>query len=258
MGRMKGEPLRERDLAGYLCEEAKLFAQPNLLTVTELSVGNINFIFRVLEQETGKSVIVKQAMPYMRIFPDSWPLDPRRAEMELSCNKVHGEALPTHVPKVLFHDLSRGLIVYEDLSHLSILREMLLAGELRRGVGKEIGRYVAITGFRTSNFALALSQRAALQARFNHTELQSITEEVFFNQPYYDCPSNNFCEEYRKEVESLWGDSQLKGVVAALQFRFLSARSSHTRRPAYWKRFRGTIRVQGDRSRVLLSRPNRV
>jgi len=45
--------------------------------VTEVGDGNLNLVFVVRGKEA--SLIVKQALPYVRIIGDSWPLPLRRA-----------------------------------------------------------------------------------------------------------------------------------------------------------------------------------
>jgi hypothetical protein len=64
-------------------ESVRAFAQPYLPgpaeAVEEIGDGNLNLVFRV--RGGGGSVIVKQALPYLELAGDSWPLTLARARI---------------------------------------------------------------------------------------------------------------------------------------------------------------------------------
>ncbi|MEG2707688.1 MAG: S-methyl-5-thioribose kinase, partial [Vagococcus sp.] len=45
----------------YVLTKTNIFAPDAILEVTEIGDGNINYVFLVKEEKTGKSVVVKQA-----------------------------------------------------------------------------------------------------------------------------------------------------------------------------------------------------
>ena len=51
------------------------------LTVAEIGDGNLNFVY-IIGGPNGRSVIVKQALPYIRCIGESWPLTLKRATFE--------------------------------------------------------------------------------------------------------------------------------------------------------------------------------
>ena len=59
--------------------------------VKEVGDGNINFVF-IVRGEMGKTIVVKQALPYIRIAPD-WPLSVDRARIEAAALREHGRLL---------------------------------------------------------------------------------------------------------------------------------------------------------------------
>ena len=68
--------LKEADVAAYLAGvpavAASLGGQPADWKVREVGDGNLNLVF-VVEGPTG-GVVLKQALPYVRLVGESWPL----------------------------------------------------------------------------------------------------------------------------------------------------------------------------------------
>ena len=67
---------------------AGLFPQDGALEVNEIGDGNINVVYRIFQPKTGESIILKQAIPYVRCVGESWPLtlDRMKIEAELGGN----------------------------------------------------------------------------------------------------------------------------------------------------------------------------
>ncbi len=76
------------------------FAEGAALQCTEIGDGNLNYVFRVVDPESGKSVILKQALPYAKVVGESWPLTLQRAQIEADALRKHGEFVPNLVPAV--------------------------------------------------------------------------------------------------------------------------------------------------------------
>ena len=64
--------------------------------VREVGDGNLNLVFIVTSGAAG--VVVKQALPYVRLVGESWPLPLDRAHFEREALKVQAAHAPTHVP----------------------------------------------------------------------------------------------------------------------------------------------------------------
>ena len=66
--------------------------------VTEVGDGNLNLVFVV----EGKSatIIVKQALPYVRVVGDSWPLSLKRAFFEHETLSRQAKRDPGSVPQL--------------------------------------------------------------------------------------------------------------------------------------------------------------
>ena len=187
----------------------------------EIGDGNLNYVFRLVNAQ-GDSIIIKQALPYAKVIGESWPLTLQRATIEAETLKKHGEFVPDYVPQVLHTDAVLAITVMEDLSHLTIARDGLIAGQHYAYLAKHIGEYLAATLFFTSDFALHPFEKKRLQVAFFNPELCKITEDLIFTDPYYDAPTNDFEEGLRSSVEALWQDNNLQREVAKLKRHFLT------------------------------------
>ncbi|KAH7518047.1 hypothetical protein FEM48_Zijuj09G0129100 [Ziziphus jujuba var. spinosa] len=97
------------------------------LTVKEVGDGNLNFVYIVIG--SAGSLVIKQAVPYVRLIGESWPMTKERAYYEASSLKEHRRWCPDHVPEVYHFDRTMCLIGmrYLEPPHI-ILRKGLVAG----------------------------------------------------------------------------------------------------------------------------------
>ncbi|MEI3339725.1 MAG: hypothetical protein V8R80_07075 [Eubacterium sp.] len=59
--------MKEDDVPAYVQEKIQYFDSCDGLVGKEIGDGNLNYVFRVSEPSTGKSIIVKQAGPELHI-----------------------------------------------------------------------------------------------------------------------------------------------------------------------------------------------
>ncbi|WP_416143720.1 S-methyl-5-thioribose kinase [Planococcus koreensis] len=198
------------------------FPEGAALQCDEIGDGNLNYVFRVADPESGKSVILKQALPYAKVVGESWPLTLQRAQIEADALRKHGEFVPNLVPAVYATDAVLALTVMEDLSHLTIAREGLIAGKAYPQLSTDIGEYLARTLFQTSDFALHPFEKKKLASAFSNPELCKITEDLIFTDPFFDNETNDFEPELKEAVEALWANKALQLEAAKLKFSFLT------------------------------------
>jgi len=173
-------------------------------TVREVGDGNLNLVF-IVEGDAG-SVIVKQALPYVRLVGDSWPLPLKRAFFEYHALIRQEARDPGSVPEVLHFDEEQALIIMERLQPHIILRQQTMEGRKVAGLGKTLGLFAARTAFRGSDLSMAAKEKKADVALFaDNVELCDITESLVFTDPYYDAEMNRHTTP------------QLDGIVAELR-----------------------------------------
>src|SRR5262249_36689821 len=136
---------------------------PDASSAEEIGDGNLNLIFRVAASG-GASVIVKQALPYLRVVGEAWPLTLDRARIEHEALTLHHRLAPGLVTKVLGFDEARAAIVMEALRGYEVWRRGLNAQRRYPGAPADIGRFCGLTLLGTSNLLLDPAEWKSLLA----------------------------------------------------------------------------------------------
>ncbi len=177
-------------LGGLAAVTDRVGADTSKWMVREVGDGNLNLVF-VLEGPKG-TVIVKQALPYVRLVGDSWPLPLYRAFFEHQALFRQQERAPGMVPEVFHFDKEQALIVMEFYQPHIILRGKLIAGETVRNLPEMLGAFCARTAFRGSELSMASAEKKADVGLFSgNVEIPAITEALVFTDPYYDAEMNH-------------------------------------------------------------------
>lgn len=189
--------------------------------VKEVGDGNLNLVFIV--EGPLDTVIVKQALPYVRLVGDSWPLPLYRSFYEFHALTRQAARDPGLVPEIYHFDEEQALIVMEFLSPHVILRGKLIAGEKVDDLATRLGRFCARTLFRGSDLSMNATQRKADAALFlGNVEIIAITEGLVFCDPYFDAERNHHTEGLNALVGQLRGNVALKTEVQHLFVKFAS------------------------------------
>lgn len=173
--------------------------------VREVGDGNLNLVF-IVEGVSGAAV-VKQALPYVRLVGDSWPLPLKRSFFEYHALARQEARAPGSVPAIYHFDEGQALIIMEYLAppHV-ILRRALIDGHQLPNIARDIGLFMARTLFRGSDLSMPTKDRKADLALFaDNVELCGITEDLVFSDPYFDAKLNRHTSP------------QLDGLVAELR-----------------------------------------
>lgn len=195
------------------------------LDITEIGDGNLNFVFRVSRPgQPGRSIIVKQAVPYLRMAGESWPLNKNRMITEIRALQTYNEIVPDFVPDIYHVDENMCVIMMEDLGAAKVLRYSMMEGEVFPGVGEEIGKFLAESLFRTSYVGMQSVERRELMQKFVlNDDLCKLTEEFIFTFPFVNHESNYQNSPVNKyALEVLSGDSEYLRRVLRFKELFLS------------------------------------
>ncbi len=212
-------------LGGLDALRARL-GDPTTWRVREVGDGNLNLVF-IVESETG-GVIVKQALPYVRLVGESWPLPLKRSFFEYHALIRQEKRSPGQVPEVFHFDEAQALIVMEFLSPHVILRRALIDGRELPKIADDLAVFMARTLFRGSDLAMPTRERKADLALFaDNVELCDITENLVFSDPYFDAEMNSHTSpELDGMVAQLRADRDLK--VTAQRMKHLFAAKAET------------------------------
>jgi 5-methylthioribose kinase len=215
------QPLTEQS-AIMLAIRLRIFEDGTLLTCKEIGDGNLNLVFHVVESETDKGIIIKQALPYAKVVGESWPLTIERARIEAGALKLQRSFVGDLVPEVYYSDPALAITVMEDLSALTIARAGLIKGEKYPQLSQDIGTFLANTLYFTSDYALHPFKKKEYVKEFSNPELCKITEDLVFTDPFFNSETNEFEEELSQDVQKLWEDFTVKLEVAKLKKSFLT------------------------------------
>lgn len=189
--------------------------------VQEVGDGNLNLVF-IVTGPKGRA-IVKQALPYVRLVGDSWPLPLYRAFFEYHALNRQADRDPESVPTVYHFDESQALIVMQFLAPHVILRRKLIAGEHVAGLAEFLGRFCARTAFRGSELSMRSADKKADVALFaGNVEIPAITESLVFTDPYYDAERNSHTAGLEPVIAKLRADVGLKVKVQQALQRLVS------------------------------------
>ena len=201
---------------------ALLGGYPENWRVREVGDGNLNLVFIV--QGAAGSVCVKQALPYVRVAGESWPMTLERAFFEASYYSAVAPCAGGLIPTIYHYDPGLYCLVMECLSPHIILRHGLIAGRRYPNVGRDIGEYIARASFFTSDLARPFEHKMdgiALFAR--NKELVRITVDLVFCDPYRCSERNRHTSPQLDEsVADLRRDGRLKVAAARFGQKFLS------------------------------------
>lgn len=220
--------LDRESLPGYLASIPEVVAvlgdepDPEIL---EIGDGNLNFVYRVTNPlDSSKAVIVKQAVPYLRMVGEEWPLGRDRMTYEIRALQLYNELVPELVPRIHHADEEMSTLVMQYLDDHLILRLGMIDAVTYPKVAEHIGLFMAETLFRTSAWSMASEERRQLMDRFTlNAELCKLTEEFIFTFPYMEHESN-----YSNPATDQWArenihtDTQYKLDVLEFKDLFLA------------------------------------
>ncbi|MER8428374.1 S-methyl-5-thioribose kinase [Mesorhizobium sp. M1403] len=196
-------------------------SENDVWTVREIGDGNLNLVF-IVEGSKG-AVIVKQALPYVRLVGESWPLPLSRSHFEYEALIRQNERDHGRVPRVFHFDKVNAIIVMECFRPHKILRRALIDGEISSDHAPQVGRFLARTLFKSSDLAMTAAEKRADIALFSaNAELCAITEELVFTEPYWAAPMNRHTSPFLDTVVAdIRSHEKLKIVVQEAKRRFL-------------------------------------
>lgn len=221
--------LDEKALKPYIMGNARLRellnisdgAAADVLSIREVGDGNINFVYIVTYAD--RTVVIKQALPYIRCVGEGWPLTLERSKFEMRALTAHGSLCPDLVPRVLHFEESLALLVVEYIPPPHIILRKALIAKSRIRCYKDVARYMAHTLAGTSALALdGPAFRGAVSEWSRNTSMCAVTEQVIFSDPYIAAPLNRHNAPFLDAiVRCIRSDHELIHAAARLKGKFL-------------------------------------
>lgn len=201
----------------------QLGGDPAQWSVKEVGDGNLNLVFVV----TGPrgSAVAKQALPYVRLVGDSWPLPLSRSYYEHMALTEQARHAPKLVPKIYHYDRDLALIVMEYLTPHIIMRKGLIQGIEYPLFASHIAEFMAQTLFNTSVLATSAAvHKRRIWAFVDNIELCRITEDLVFTDPYRVAKLNRWTEPFLDDIAAEFRqDEPLKLAVQKRKLQFVTS-----------------------------------
>jgi 5-methylthioribose kinase len=220
-------PLELTTLPSFLAElpevSARLGGRSEDWRASEVGDGNLNLVFLVDGPAGG--VCVKQALPYVRLVGEGWPMTLKRAFFEYRYMLEQAQHVGALMPRLYHYDSNLFAIVMERLTPHIIMRHGVIEGRRYPEFVEHITDFMARSLFFTSDLASPADRKKALTAVFcGNTELCKITEDLIFTDPYRENERNRWTSPQLDRIAAEFrADAPLKLAISRLKLKFLSS-----------------------------------
>jgi len=197
------------------------------MSTAEIGDGNLNQVWIVRNAaDPTRALILKQALPYLRVAGEGWPLTRERMAFETKSLLTYNDIAPEFAPRVLAHSDEQSWVAMEFLADHRVMRAALLDGMLPASTAGHLGSFVANLAFRTSAMSLSGIEAKALERDFNNPDLCDLQEQFVFTNPFFEAEENEWSPGIDDLVRSIRADSEVKVRVALAKHRYMTAREA--------------------------------
>jgi 5-methylthioribose kinase len=195
------------------------------LEVKEIGDGNLNFVYSLTDKgDASRSVVLKQAVPFLRCVGESWPLPKERMHLEIMALELGAAQCPNHVPKVYYGDMEMCLVIMQNLNRHRVLRGEIIEGKIFPKFADHMSTFLAKTLFATSDLGLDHRTKKEMVKKFINIDLCKITEDLVFTYPYEKNETNEYNPELpQSEIDKIQKNSELKIAVAQMKYAFMTS-----------------------------------
>lgn len=191
------------------------------LRASELSDGNINYVFRIEDENSGRSLIVKHAEDTLRVNT-SRHIGFERSRIECEVLKMHREYCPGLIPEVYLYDEEEHNIIMEDMKGYENLRYELCDHRMFPELAKDVADFCGKALIGTTDMIIGAEKKKELVKRYTNPKLCEITERHVLTEPYWeDLDDNGVTAENDGFMrEHVYGDEALHAKVGMLKSVF--------------------------------------
>jgi len=248
---MTYRPLNETTIVDYLAQRPSLsgvFTDFCRLSVSEVGDGNLNLVFIVENTANpAESVVLKQALPFLRVAGESWPLTRERMRYESQALLKHNELAPGLVPAVYDYDEDMSIVVMEHLRRHEIMRKSLVARMRFPRFVDHITTFLVNSLFYTSDLYLTGPEKKLLEARFVNEQLRKLQEDFVYTNPFRESPENHWNPLVDDAVRAVRANPQLKMAMAEMKLAYMT----HAEALIHADLHTGSIMLNAEDTRVI-------
>lgn len=218
--------MSEQDAIEYICLKTDFFDKGASLSCKEIGDGNINYVFRIMDVQSNKSVILKHSDITTRSSKTVLDTDHNRIEAEIL--KLEGELAPGLVPEIYLYDPVMCCMVMEDLRDFENMRYALIAHKTFQTFAEDISTFMANVLIKTTDSILSPKKKKEMAVRYINPDLCDITERLVYTDPYTNDSGKNvlFGPNEAFLQREIYEDMALRLEVAKLKEQFKSKTQS--------------------------------
>jgi len=248
---MTYQPLDETTIVDYIAHRPSLagvFSDFGHLVINEVGDGNLNLVFIVANTANpAESVVLKQALPFLRVAGESWPLTRERMRYETQALVKYNELAPGLVPQVYDFDDAMSLVVMEHLKTHEIMRKSLVARLHFPRFVDHITTFLVNSLFFTSDLYLTGPEKKLLEAKFVNEQLRKLQEDFVYTNPYMTSPENQWNPLVDDAVRAVRADAELKMAIAEMKLAYMT----HAEALIHADLHTGSIMLNADDTRII-------
>ncbi|CDI49012.1 S-methyl-5-thioribose kinase [Clostridium tetani] len=214
--------METEDAILYAKEKLGMFDEHAKLQAEEIGDGNINYVFKVWDVNTKKSVIIKHADIFLRSSGRELDVDRNRIEAEVLM--LQGILAPGLVPKVYKYDSVMCTLSMEDISDHGSLRKELLKRKTFPDFEDHITTFIVDTLLPTTDLVMDSGEKKDNVKKYINKDLCKISEDLVFTEPFIDYKGRNTMLEENMEFvkRQLYEDKELILEAGKLKNNFMN------------------------------------
>ena len=212
-------PLAAADVPGYLDGHPAVSEIVGTISdVRLLTDGKLNDVYLV--RGSRGSVVLKQGLPWVRIYPD-WPLPAARTRHEAQVYKIVGPLVGELAPRLIAYDERANALVLAAVEDAAPWSHHLVAGAVDPAVAAALGRFCAQLSFWTSAWGADAARRSALIAGTSGCVLTDMMAHLVFARPFE--PDGPHSSGQGTGAEQVLRDTAVIRAIAELERRYRTA-----------------------------------
>jgi len=223
---MSYKVLDESSVIEYILsiDSAKEYFGNDDLTAKEIGDGNLNYVYVVSSNDNEEKILIlKQAVPYLRIVGESYPLSRERMTYEIRSLLHFSKLSKEFVPHIYHADEDMSVVIMQYLGEHIIMRNGMIDGVVYPDFAEHIASFLANTLFKTSSLYLSGADKRELVGEFNsNSELCALTETFVFTAPYMEHETNDINPLIMNEAKALQSDVEFKTKILELKYKFMN------------------------------------
>jgi len=215
--------MKTEDVEEYIREKIPTFFTNAKLESKEIGDGNLNYVFRIVDTNTGKSIIVKQAGEVTRISADM-KLSTDRGRIEADILKIQGNYAEGLVPDIYLYDEVMCAMLMEDMVGHVMMRTGLMRHETYPRFAEDISTFLVNTLLLSTDVVMNHKEKKENVKNFINPDLCEISEDLVFSEPFinFNHRNNEFAPNIDFIKKELYEDKSLRLEAAKLKFAFMN------------------------------------